>query len=553
MAANQECTVQIWNYRSRYANPSSLGEVGCRPKTLGQLLECFPERDAQRAIRQAVARPDVYSIVEGCDEQLCVCHLKVKTFTEATSLKPGDTIIVNPAKIQKEKGLGKYTSPSPPLGSREEAAAVDNLRQVGYSIDLEEAMGEGEETPAPHMGMSGTGELLRDIAHLGKYLFHDSARSGDREVESAPRLPPCAPFEGNISSILKSSHTETTGEGSGVGGRRSPPPARRPLFTTSTPQEKKYPRTGDFIPLMGLRRPRELPSQIHSPSPDPSPAHITQECKQEQVSTGFLLRSRHPQIMPHPRLIGERPLSAVHPPHRQPHDLRRTDPSLVHFIHLNGQPVMKLEHREFYHQSLGPPATYGHRHPREVLGEIGYSQMMMQCNYHSQELVREILYAIRWMIREMDIPVYIHQIQVTMPEYKDDYLFWRNDFSEWEAYHRVHNTSVTEPVTHAHGPRERIVQEIIIKEAWTKDCITLVEAVLHEMAHVLSPCPFDTVTESNGHDPQWVNCMANLIRYLHKAPHGKWMSKMKFKMMLRGVVWSDILMVFPTRISHAPW
>ena len=122
------------------------------------------------------------------------------------------------------------------------------------------------------------------------------------------------------------------------------------------------------------------------------------------------------------------------------------------------------------------------------------------------------------MIKDIDIPIYLHRIEVTLPEYQQEYLYWR-DFSAWEQYHRVLNTSVTEPVTDPHGPRDKIVPKIVIKEAWTKDCITLVEAVLHEVAHVLSPCPFDRVTESNGHDPQWVNCMANLIHYLHKSPH----------------------------------
>ena len=92
-----------------------------------------------------------------------------------------------------------------------------------------------------------------------------------------------------------------------------------------------------------------------------------------------------------------------------------------------------------------------------------------------------------------------------------------------------------------------------MKEVWTKNAITVIEALLHELAHVLAPCPYDMVTESYSHDQQWVNCMANLIRYLHKAPHGHIMSRIKKIMMWRGMTWSDILMVFPTTLSHSTW
>ena len=186
---------------------------------------------------------------------------------------------------------------------------------------------------------------------------------------------------------------DMTGEGSGGGALCSPPHTHSPLFT-STPA--KFPDTGDFLPIVGMKRPRQLPSPIYSPSPV-KPVENQDQKEEEHVIMGFVMWSQYPQIMPHLRLIGDGPLTAVHQEHRQAHDLRMIDPHLIHLFHLIGRPILKSENVVFYHHTLGLPAMDRHRQAKELMGEHRYFQLMMSAHYRDC-LIQEILYAVKWSI-----------------------------------------------------------------------------------------------------------------------------------------------------------
>ena len=462
-----DCTLELVCYRPQPGGLPAQRELGSTPKNLGELLECFPALESQRALRETIARPDPILILPGYDTDLCVCHVKVRRFSEISSLKRGDVVIQRPTVYTEEV---RYTPASPPPDPDDSWEPMLEMYHMQHDIKLEE----------------------------------------------------------DLTTV------ESTWEGSAPGGGCTPPRVRGPGLT-STPAQWPY-NTGDYIPLT-RGGPIESPSPVKAPSP-------VREVK--KLRPGYVLRLRHPQIMPHPRLIGDMPLVAVHPPHRMAHDVRTRDPALVDLFHFNGHPILKIEGCTFYSRQLGGPATYGHRDPDERLGPGGTFQMIAK-NPDRNALIREVLWAVKYCLKEMDIPIFIDRVEVSCPETPHQYLY-NTSRSNIED-----SISISETAGTPHGPGERVTPRITIKEPWTKNCLTLVEALLHELAHVLSPCPYDTVTESQGHDLQWINCMANLIRHLNKAPHGPQMQKMRFIMTLKQATWSDILMVFPTRLSHSTW
>ena len=505
------------NLRTRAAYHSSTYS------TLGKLChDHLPNETLSRILRAQGGGESVWNVDPLFADYCCTCNLEILEVRYISEMRPGDVL------LQEMVDAGQQLMPAMCFNN---TMVFDDYR---FSIKPTES----------------TSSKPADVnAEAGELVVVTPSYSGEEVVISSTP---------NISEVSKSAETSL--------------PSTAPVTSTPIKQEDGEKAAKCRIlasPIEKEDGDANLPTHsaatiTSTPSPAPSYTHTPPHSVNKtarSLDTAFvnadspshhsggaliayplptpakILRIKCSSIMEHPKpIIFRNPGKFhMHPPAEfslNPTITHIEVPDVWNRIYFNGnllnQPPTPTA---ILSNVCGPPAWYDHVLPRNMVSDY---TPFLQLSTHPfmLQFAKEMVWAIKWILQDAHLPSHLSIIY---------YNYCR--FADAANQHQASLYGYTNVIHDEILPT--VQAKVTLHEDVCFDPLLLATTILHETSHALAACTGLFECQSTLHHAEWANTFGWLVGYLHKAPHGTAMQRVRSLLVQNSIDWSDVIAIWP--------